>query len=173
MAGSFRIATSCLRCQLITWCSPPTYQSQRVVARVERERNPGVIERLPRVSLRFTPGHAFSLHPAGSPATDRALSPNWGHATVPYMQVIARRTLRQFWERHPQAERPIRAWFAVVAGARWQTPANVKRQFGTTVDLSRQSRDLRPRRQQVPADRPHIVYLRPGAGEIRRHARRV
>jgi mRNA interferase HigB len=51
------------------------------------------------------------------------------------MQVIARRTLRAFWERHPQAERPIRAWFAVVAKARWKGPGDVKRQFGTTVDF--------------------------------------
>jgi mRNA interferase HigB len=51
------------------------------------------------------------------------------------MQVIARRTLRTFWERHPQAERPIRAWFAVVAKACWKGPGDVKRQFGTTVDF--------------------------------------
>jgi mRNA interferase HigB len=51
------------------------------------------------------------------------------------MQVIARRTLREFWERHPQAERPIRAWFAVASKARWTSPGDVKRQFGTTVDF--------------------------------------
>jgi mRNA interferase HigB len=51
------------------------------------------------------------------------------------MQVVARRTLRQFWRRHPQAERPIRAWFAAVSKARWTGPIDVKRQFGTTVDF--------------------------------------
>jgi len=51
------------------------------------------------------------------------------------MQVIARRTLREFWQRHPQAERPLRAWFAVAGKARWSGPADVKRQFGTTVDF--------------------------------------
>lgn len=51
------------------------------------------------------------------------------------MQVIARRTLKEFWMRHPQAERPIRVWFAVVSKIRWQVPADVKRQFGTTVDF--------------------------------------
>src|ERR1700741_3374670 len=51
------------------------------------------------------------------------------------MQVIARRTLRQFCERHPQAERPIRAWFAIASKARWTGPAGIKRQFGTTVDF--------------------------------------
>jgi mRNA interferase HigB len=51
------------------------------------------------------------------------------------MQVIARRTLAEFWARHPPAERPIRAWFTVVSKARWRSPADVKRQFGTTVDF--------------------------------------
>jgi mRNA interferase HigB len=51
------------------------------------------------------------------------------------MQVIARRTLKQFWEHHPQAEGPLRAWFAVASKARWRTSADIKRQFGTTVDF--------------------------------------
>lgn len=51
------------------------------------------------------------------------------------MQVIARRTLRKFWARHSQAEGPIRAWFAVAAKARWADPAEIKRQFGATVDF--------------------------------------
>jgi mRNA interferase HigB len=51
------------------------------------------------------------------------------------MQVIARRTLREFWARYPHAEGPIRAWVAVAAKARWANPAEVKRQFGSTVDF--------------------------------------
>lgn len=51
------------------------------------------------------------------------------------MQVIARRTLRQFWERHPQAEGSLRAWFAAVSKAHWTTASDVKNQFGTTVDF--------------------------------------
>ena len=51
------------------------------------------------------------------------------------MQIIARRTLRRLWERHPQAEGPLRAWFSVVSKARWSTPRDVKRQFGATVDF--------------------------------------
>jgi mRNA interferase HigB len=51
------------------------------------------------------------------------------------MRVIARRTLKEFWGRHPQAERPLRAWFAFVSAAQWRNPADVKRQFGATVDF--------------------------------------
>src|SRR4029079_5357175 len=51
------------------------------------------------------------------------------------MQVIARRTLIEFWERHPQAQRPIRVWFAVVSKARWKGPGDVKAQIRATVDF--------------------------------------
>lgn len=51
------------------------------------------------------------------------------------MQVIARRTLRQFWERHPQAEGPLRVWFAIATKAHWRGPSDVKRQFGAAVDF--------------------------------------
>ena len=51
------------------------------------------------------------------------------------MQIIALRTLRQFWEKHRQAETPIRVWYAAVSRAEWQAPADVKRQFGATVDF--------------------------------------
>jgi mRNA interferase HigB len=51
------------------------------------------------------------------------------------MQVIDRRTLKEFWARHPRAEGPIRAGFATVAKAQWANPAEIKRQFGGTVDF--------------------------------------
>jgi mRNA interferase HigB len=51
------------------------------------------------------------------------------------MQVIARRTLKEFWRRHPQAEGPIRVWFALASKARWQGPDQIKRQFGTSIDF--------------------------------------
>src|SRR5258708_37913946 len=51
------------------------------------------------------------------------------------MQVIARRTLREFGRRSRHAAGPIRAWVAVAAKARWANPAAIKRQFGSTVDF--------------------------------------
>ena len=51
------------------------------------------------------------------------------------MQAIARRTLKEFWARHPHAEGPIRAWLAIAAKADWASPAEIKRQFGNTVDF--------------------------------------
>ena len=51
------------------------------------------------------------------------------------VQIIALRTLRLFWEVHPQAEMPLRTWYALVANASWDGPADVKQQFGASVDF--------------------------------------
>lgn len=56
------------------------------------------------------------------------------------MQIIARRTLREFWEKHPQAETPLRFWFALVSAADWSGPADIKAVFGATVDFLRDNR---------------------------------
>ena len=51
------------------------------------------------------------------------------------VQIIAKRTLRQFWERHARAEIPLRAWYSIVDRSEWQGPSDVKTIFGTTVDF--------------------------------------
>ena len=52
------------------------------------------------------------------------------------MQIIAKRTLREFWQRHPAAETPLKLWYARTVRARWTRPSDVRAQFGATVDLS-------------------------------------
>lgn len=51
------------------------------------------------------------------------------------MQIIAKRTLKQFWERHPRAEQPLASWFKVVSKASWDGPADIKAAFGHNVDF--------------------------------------
>lgn len=51
------------------------------------------------------------------------------------MQILALRTLRHFWEAHPQAEGPLRVWYSRVKAAAWRGPDDVKAEFGTAVDL--------------------------------------
>ena len=51
------------------------------------------------------------------------------------MRIIAKATLRTFWERHQPAVVPLRKWFSMVSVARWRGPADVKAMFGTTVDF--------------------------------------
>ncbi|MCA9544644.1 MAG: type II toxin-antitoxin system HigB family toxin [Myxococcales bacterium] len=46
------------------------------------------------------------------------------------MRVIARRTLREFWEAgHGDAEEPLRAWFAEAQAAEWTTMADIKARY--------------------------------------------
>ena len=45
------------------------------------------------------------------------------------MRVIAVSTLRQFWDKHPDAEQPIKAWVDEVAKAQWTQPAEIKAQY--------------------------------------------
>jgi mRNA interferase HigB len=44
------------------------------------------------------------------------------------MRIIARKTLRQFWERaeRSDSEQPLRAWFREATKADWKSPAEVK-----------------------------------------------
>lgn len=46
------------------------------------------------------------------------------------MRIIARSTLRDYWEQHPQAEHPLKAWFREAAAADWNSPEDVKRHYG-------------------------------------------
>lgn len=56
------------------------------------------------------------------------------------MQIIAKSTLRKFWEIHRQAEVPLKVWFAMVSNADWKSPTDVKAMFGTNVDFVRDNR---------------------------------
>jgi mRNA interferase HigB len=42
------------------------------------------------------------------------------------MRVIALSALREFWARHPQAETPLRVWYAEAGRADWKSPADIK-----------------------------------------------
>lgn len=42
------------------------------------------------------------------------------------MRIIALSTLREFWEKNPDAETSLRAWHALASRAGWSTPADIK-----------------------------------------------
>jgi mRNA interferase HigB len=42
------------------------------------------------------------------------------------MRIIARSTLRQFWETHPDAEQPLKAWYDEASRAEWNSPIDIK-----------------------------------------------
>jgi mRNA interferase HigB len=42
------------------------------------------------------------------------------------MRIISRKRLKEFREKHPDAQQALQAWYADVKHADWQTPANIK-----------------------------------------------
>lgn len=45
------------------------------------------------------------------------------------MRVISKAVLVKFWTEHPDAERPLRAWFEDAHLARWKTPQEIKLRY--------------------------------------------
>ena len=52
------------------------------------------------------------------------------------MRIIAVRTLREFWQRHPDAEQSLRAWYTNVKHAAWKSSADVKVSYRNASILS-------------------------------------
>jgi mRNA interferase HigB len=44
---------------------------------------------------------------------------------------------REFWQKHPQAELPLRAWHAEASRAEWTTPADIKKAYRNASFLAR------------------------------------
>ena len=42
------------------------------------------------------------------------------------MRIIAFRTLREFWLKHPNVEQPLRTWYKNAKQSIWKSPADVK-----------------------------------------------
>ncbi len=42
------------------------------------------------------------------------------------MRIISRKRLIEFWQLHPDAEQPLRAWYAETRKANWGSPAEIK-----------------------------------------------
>ena len=45
------------------------------------------------------------------------------------VRIIAKRTLREFWKKHPPAEEPLKTWYDVASGADWSSPHDIKSQY--------------------------------------------
>jgi len=42
------------------------------------------------------------------------------------VRIISRKTLREFWEKHPDAQQPLQAWYFDVKHSRWKSPKEIK-----------------------------------------------
>jgi mRNA interferase HigB len=42
------------------------------------------------------------------------------------MRIISRRSLREFWEKHPDSRQQLQAWYIDVKHANWKSSADIK-----------------------------------------------
>ncbi len=52
------------------------------------------------------------------------------------MRIISRKTLREFWEKHPDARQPLQSWYYDVKHARWNGPSDIKAVYRNASCLS-------------------------------------
>ena len=45
------------------------------------------------------------------------------------LRIIAKRTLRQFWEQFPESEQQLKVWYQEASNAEWQSPNEIKEQY--------------------------------------------
>ncbi len=45
------------------------------------------------------------------------------------MRVIARKTLKDFWRAHADAEQPLKAWFAEASATKWKSFQDIKKSY--------------------------------------------
>ena len=55
------------------------------------------------------------------------------------MRVISVKTLKLFWEKHPDAENPLRSWYTEAKKATWKSPQDIKAEY-RTASILRHSR---------------------------------
>jgi len=42
------------------------------------------------------------------------------------MRIISRKTLKEFWDQHPDARQPLQAWYDDAKHAEWRSSADIK-----------------------------------------------
>jgi len=47
------------------------------------------------------------------------------------MRVIAKKILRDFWQRHADSEEQLKTWFKEASKAKWKNPVDIKAEYAT------------------------------------------
>lgn len=45
------------------------------------------------------------------------------------VRIIAKKALRDFWEKHADSEEQLKAWYKEATDAEWKSPQNIKEQY--------------------------------------------
>ena len=48
---------------------------------------------------------------------------------TPDLRVIAKKTLREFWEIHADCEQQLKAWYLEASNAEWKSPNDIKKDY--------------------------------------------
>ncbi len=54
-------------------------------------------------------------------------------------RIVAKRTVREYWEKHPETKDYLQTWYDTARSANWFTPNDIK-QFYATVSILKNSR---------------------------------
>jgi len=46
-------------------------------------------------------------------------------------RIIAKKILRDFWEKHPDCEQHLKTWYETAKNADWKTPADIKKTYAS------------------------------------------
>jgi mRNA interferase HigB len=80
---------------------------------------------IPRIKNSYIKSVTYNVFPKSNQLLDNVL----GIVYILAMRIIAKRTLRAFWIRYPDAEEPLLAWYREVEKADWEEPAQVKEKY--------------------------------------------
>lgn len=81
------------------------------------------------------------------------------------MRIIAISTLKTFWEKHQDAEQPLKEWYTKTSRAQWNSLADIRNDFNT-VDYTGNQRyvfNIKGNRYRLLAAikfKPKLVYIR-------------
>lgn len=45
------------------------------------------------------------------------------------MRIISRKILRDFWDKHPDCEQQLKAWYQETCSAEWKSPNEIKKEY--------------------------------------------
>lgn len=45
------------------------------------------------------------------------------------MRVVAKKILRDFWEKHTDSEQQLKTWYKEASSARWKSPVEIKNEY--------------------------------------------
>lgn len=64
----------------------------------------------------------------------------WEHCILIVMRIIAKKIIREYWERHPDTEQQLKSWYWEAKRADWKSPMDIKEKYSRTASILKDSR---------------------------------